>query len=213
MLYVFDWDGTLLDSTGKIVRCMKQAVATTDLICPEEQALREIIGLGLREAIQALFGDIPDSLIAHLQERYAAFYIAADQTPCAFYPGVIDTLERLRAEGHYLAVATGKSRRGLDRVLGNLQLQTFFDASRCADETRSKPHPQMLLELMGQFAVRGADTVMIGDTEFDVHMAHRAGAHSVAVSYGAHPPARLAACRPGHTIHQFVDLLDWQPSP
>lgn len=211
MLYVFDWDGTILDSTGKIVLSMQRAIDAAGLPLPAESALRQIIGLGLGEAIRTLFADIDEHQLEQLKQTYSRFYVEADQTPCGFFPGVQETLQQLREQGHRLAVATGKSRRGLDRVLSNVGLQDFFDDSRCADETQSKPHPQMLLELMQSQAHQPAETVMIGDTDFDIHMAHQAGTHSIAVRYGAHPPERLNAAAPMHQVDHFADILAWRP--
>ena len=207
MLLIFDWDGTLLDSTGKIVSCMQSSIAELDLDFRSAGQVREIIGLGLPEAIHQLYPEIDEITLGELSRLYSLHFIAADQVPCAFYEGVMETLRVLKANGHQCAVATGKSRKGLDRVLDNLSLQTFFDASRCADETRSKPHPLMLEELLQELGVGVEGAIMIGDTEFDLAMAGNVGMASIAVSYGAHGRERLLKHNPRYCIDHFPDLL------
>ncbi len=210
MLYVFDWDGTLIDSTGKIVRCMHRAIEEVDLSQRSDEQVRNIIGLGLPEAIRELFPEISRQQLEALSASYSNHYREADQTPCQFYPHVESVLEKLREDGHQLAVATGKSRRGLERVLANLGLTSFFDASRCADETASKPDPLMLLQLLECLRVDVSAAVMVGDTEFDLAMAANAGMQSIGVSYGAHSRSRLQRHRPVLTIDCFSQILDWQ---
>lgn len=209
MLLIFDWDGTLLDSTGKIIGCMQSSIAELGLEFRSAGQVREIIGLGLPEAIRQLYPEIDENTLDQLSGLYSLHFLAADQVPCDFYDGVMDTLRTLKAHGHQCAVATGKSRKGLDRVLDNLSLASFFDASRCADETRSKPHPLMLEELLLELEVDIEDAVMIGDTEFDLAMASNAGMASVAVSYGAHSRERLLKHAPGFCIDHFPDLLPY----
>lgn len=196
MLFAFDWDGTLMDSTDKIVRCLRASIQGLGLDEKEDHELREIIGLGLTEAFHHLFPGSDDHLVNELRESYSGHFIQADQTPCDFYPQVMETLGALKERGHTIAVATGKSRRGLNRVLGNLGLEQFFHSSRCADETRSKPHPLMLEELLQEFSLQAEEAVMIGDTEFDMEMAQLADVPRVAVSYGAHHIDRLKAYDP-----------------
>lgn len=209
MLFIFDWDGTLIDSTGKIIRCMREAINTLQLEDRSDHEVKQIIGLGLPEAIRQLFPDISDADLQRLRELYSANYVEADQTPCEFYPGVMAALDTLRGDGHHLSVATGKSRRGLNRVLGNLEMVDYFDASRCADETASKPHPLMLHQLLKELQVRPEEAVMIGDTEFDLEMANNAGIDGIGVSYGAHNLERLRACNPVQCIDHFDELLEW----
>jgi phosphoglycolate phosphatase len=209
MLLVFDWDGTLLDSTGKIIRSMQLAIAELDLPARSDEQVREIIGLGLVEALRAMYHEFDFGLdvLEPLRATYARHYIELDATPCEFYPGARETLDSLRHRGHHLAVATGKSRKGLDRVLINLDMQHYFDATRCADETQSKPHPLMLHELLDELRYAPQQTLMIGDTEFDLMMAKNAGVQGVAVTHGAHGLARLRACDPLHTIDAIPQLL------
>lgn len=209
MLFVFDWDGTLINSTDKIARCMQAAIDAVDLPYRSHEQSRSIIGLGLPEAVRNLFPGISADKASQLCDSYRDHFIAADQVPCDFYPGVSAVLASLRADGHILTVATGKSRSGLNRVLGNLAMSTFFDATRCADETASKPDPLMLHELMDELAIPAAETVMVGDTEFDLEMASNAGIKSIAVSYGAHPVERLLPHKPQRCIDRFSEILDW----
>lgn len=138
------------------------------------------------------------------------FFVEADQVPCEFYPNAVATLEALREEGHQLAVATGKSRRGLQRVLQKLQMIDFFDASRCADETVSKPHPMMLEQLLEELGFQSSSAVMVGDTEFDLEMAARIGMRRIAVSYGAHDVERLRRHSPELIIDDLNQLLSWR---
>lgn len=207
MLLVFDWDGTLADSTAKIVRCMQLAAEQCSETVLSDDAVRDIIGLGLPEAIFALYPDRPAAIREQLRQQYVHFFIEEDQTPTALFPGVADGLIRLHDDGHVLAVATGKSRRGLDRVLDNTGLSHLFAATRCADETLSKPHPQMLLELLDFFAVDAQAALMVGDTHFDMEMAQRANMPRIAVSYGAHAIERLQPFQPVACIDQFVDIF------
>lgn len=209
MLLIFDWDGTLLDSTGKIVRCMRKAISDVGLPQRSDDQLLNIIGLGLREAVGQLFGPIGKGDVSQLMESYSGYFIEADQVPCNFYPGVLESLIALKNDGHHLAVATGKSRRGLDRVLKNLRLDDFFDATRCADESKSKPHPLMLHQILDELSADPSDAVMVGDTEYDLNMAKNANISGIAVSYGAHERERLLRCEPLHTIDHFPQLLDW----
>lgn len=209
MLMIFDWDGTLIDSTGKITRCMQLAIADTGLDERSDSEVKQIIGLGLPEAVRQLFPGIDQAAMDALRQSYSEHFIHADQTPCEFYPGVTEVLNHLREQGHQLCVATGKSRRGLNRVLANLGMEEFFDSSRCADETASKPNPRMLFELMEELRAPAHRSVMVGDTAFDLEMAKNAGIGSIAVSYGAHDRERLLEHEPHRYIDHFSELLDW----
>jgi phosphoglycolate phosphatase len=209
MLFIFDWDGTLMDSTGRIIAAMQTAIAELGLASRRDEEVCEIIGLGLPEAIEFLFAEL--SLVERnvLQARYAYHYVSADQQPCEFFPGALTMLEQLKARGDLVAVATGKSRKGLQRVLDQLDMQDFFHASRCADETRSKPHPQMLHELLTELAASVGDAVMIGDTEYDMAMARNAGMARIAVNFGAHAGERLLAYQPALIVDNLAQLLSW----
>lgn len=205
-LVIFDWDGTLMDSTARIVECLCAAAADSQLpALPPEQA-RAIIGLGLPEAIRQLYPDINAAQLQRMRGHYAARFIAAESTPCQLYPGVIEVLQQLREQGRAMAVATGKSRRGLDRVWAASGIGDFFVASRCADESRSKPHPAMLHELLTALAVPQAGALMVGDTSFDVEMAHNAGVRVAALTWGAHSREQLAASKPHYLFDDIAAL-------
>lgn len=208
-LLIFDWDGTVIDSAARIVSSMQNAAR--DLAHPElaDEAVRDIIGLGLPEAIEALIPGIEAQQNAALAQRYSHYYISADSTPTALFDGAEATLLRLRQQGYRLAVATGKSRRGLERVLEDTGLGYLFEISRCADETTSKPDPHMLHEILEQTGVAPEHALMIGDTEFDLEMGVRAGINTVAVSYGAHHIERLRKYDPVLEMHSFPDLESW----
>ncbi len=206
MLFIFDWDGTLCDSTGKIVRCMQLAARKVGLRDLEDFEVLNIIGLGLPEAVSSLFPDASLESLNVLSRAYSEFFIADDQSPMGFFRGVEETLHQLRDEGYRLTIATGKSRRGLTRILDDLGMQSFFHGSRCADETRSKPDPTMLRELLTEFRCPASEAVMVGDTEYDMEMARRADMPRVAVSYGAHAIERLRPYEPVLCLDHFPDI-------
>jgi phosphoglycolate phosphatase len=210
MLYIFDWDGTLCDSLAKIVHCTQAAALEMGLPAPDEEAVKNIIGLSLRPAIQQIFPGVEEAELKVLLENYSKHFIADRERGMDFYPGVRQTLDALLEQGHYLAIATGKSRRGLDRILGDMGLEHYFHSSRCADETQSKPHPQMLSELLDEFAVEAEGAVMIGDTEYDMDMARQLSMPRIAVSYGAHHIDRLRPFEPVMCLDQMDQLLDWK---
>lgn len=207
MLFVFDWDGTLSDSTGKIIACMQ--AAGRELGCAEFQddEVREIIGLGLPQAVAHLCPALGDIEREQLQREYSRQFVVADHMPSGFFPQVRETLDVLRGGGHQLAVATGKSRRGLDRVLESLDMSSYFDATRCADETESKPDPLMLSQLLAHFGCDAPDAVMVGDTEFDMAMAQALEVPRVAVSFGAHHIDRLRRYNPVLCVDHIPQLL------
>lgn len=208
-LLVFDWDGTLMDSEARIVACLQGAINDLGLPQREVSALRNIIGLGLAEAIETLYPGSTPTTHHHLVERYRHHFLVADPTPSALFEGAAETLRALADQGYLLAVATGKGRRGLDKVLQETGLAPLFHATRCADETCSKPHPQMLLELMDHLGAEPQATLMIGDTEYDMEMARNAATHALAVSYGVHHPERLLKHQPLGCLEQIGDLLAW----
>jgi phosphoglycolate phosphatase len=210
MLFIFDWDGTLSDSAAKIVRSMQRAADDVGLAVPSEDAVKNIIGLGLPEAGRALFPDLDEALAVKLKEAYARHYLHDEEQDPPFFPGVLDSLHQLREQGHHLAVATGKSRRGLDRVLTAMGVERIFHGSRCADETASKPHPLMLRQLLEEFGMAAEACVMVGDTEYDMDMACQIDMPRIAVSYGAHHIDRLRPFEPVLCLDHFPHILDWR---
>lgn len=199
----------MIDSAARIVSSMQSAAR--DLAHPElsDDAVRNIIGLGLPEAIEALIPGIDAEANAELAKRYSHYYISGDKTPTELFEGVEATLVSLKEQGYRLAVATGKSRRGLERVLEDTGLGYLFEISRCADETTSKPDPHMLYEILEQTGVAAEYALMISDTEFDLEMGVRAGMNTVAVSYGAHHIERLRKYDPVLEMHSFSALESW----
>ena len=207
-LIVFDWDGTLFDSTALIVRCIQRACADIGATVPSEQQAAYVIGLGLQDALRHAVPDLPSERYGELGLRYRHHYFAS-QHELSLFQGTLEMLQTLKARQHWLAVATGKGRRGLDEALAHAELHGMFDATRTADETASKPHPRMLLELIDHFGVRAERTLMIGDTTHDLQLAVNAGTASVAVSFGAHEPEAFAEFAPLHVAHSTSDLHDW----
>lgn len=207
-MIIFDWDGTLCDSVGHIVRGVQSAAREMALPVPSEESAANIIGLGLPQAMAVLFPEVPEQRRLQLIEGYSRHYIANEEDPPALFPGALETLQTLKASGREVAVATGKSRRGLDRILEKLGLTGFFHATRCADETRSKPHPMMVHQIMQERSVESGRVLVVGDTEYDLEMAANAGVASVGVSFGVHSVERLEAHRPLAIVDQLPQLLD-----
>ena len=207
-LIAFDWDGTLYDSTRLIVRCIQAAVVDVGGAKPSENDAAWVIGLGLAEALARAAPDVPKEKYAELGHRYRYHYLQ-HQDDLVLFDGVLPMLDALRARGHKLAVATGKSRRGLDDALSTVALRDRFDASRTADETFGKPHPRMLLELMDELDVAPERTLMIGDTTHDLQLALNAGCASVGVSYGAHEPGGFDVLKPLFVAHSVDSLSTW----
>jgi phosphoglycolate phosphatase len=207
-LIVFDWDGTLLDSTAAIVAAIVAACRDLDQVPPSIDAARSVIGLGLEDAIARAVPQLPPSRYEELAARYRHHYLARDHE-LTLFSGAEELVARLHGESYLLAVATGKSRRGLDRALGYSGLQAYFHATRCADESFSKPHPGMLLDLMEALGVAPDHTLMIGDTTHDLQMAQNAGTDAVAVAFGAHPAAELATSTPRAILHSMAELDRW----
>jgi len=207
-LIAFDWDGTLYDSTHIIVRCIQRAVADVGGTVPSDRDAAWVIGMGLMQALAHAAPDVPRERYAELGERYRHHYLS-HKDDLSLFEGVLPMLNALRERSHLLAVATGKSRRGLNDVLRTVQLQGLFDGSRTSDETAGKPDPLMLHELMREFGVEPARTLMIGDTTHDLQMAVNAGCASVGVSYGAHEPSAFGALGPRHVAHSVADLGQW----
>ena len=207
-LIVFDWDGTLFDSTALITRCIQAACADVGVAVPSARDASYVIGLGLIEALQHAAPGLPRERYPELGQRYRHHYFAA-QHEVVLFEGILELLHALKARHHWLGIATGKSRRGLDEALAAVALQRVFDATRTADETASKPDPRMLLELMREFGVEPERTLMIGDTTHDLQLAANAGAASVGVGYGAHEVAAFEAFAPLHVAHSVRELHDW----
>ena len=206
-LIVFDWDGTLMDSESQIVACLRAAMRDLGLEPLADDVLRNVIGLGLREAIDTLVPGqdmvFHDAFVGH----YRNHWFASESS--RLFDGVREVLDICRQQDFLLGVATGKSRSGLDRMLGETGLERCFDATRCADEAPSKPHPQMLVDIMQQLDVRPGQTIMVGDTEYDMEMATNAGAGKVAVTTGVHTPERLAQHAPMVTLQKLAEMPIW----
>lgn len=209
-LLIFDWDGTLVDSIGRIVTAMRLAAESCDLPRLEDAAIKGIIGLGLPEAIRSLYPQLEEpELVERFRTAYSEGYLQLEDQPSALFPGVAESLEAFRAQGYRLAVATGKSRHGLQRVLQGRGWLDYFDITRCADETASKPHPLMLQEILAHCRVAPGQALMVGDSVFDLQMASNAGIDSVAVGFGAQPLDSLRAHGPRLAINEFSELRTW----
>ncbi|WP_199243920.1 HAD family hydrolase [Bacterioplanes sanyensis] len=208
-LVVFDWDGTLVDSTGRIVDSMQRAAAAQGLATVSDFAVQNIIGLGLPEALETLWPGMGAEQQAAMTEVYARYFVSDSSVSMDFFPGAHALLDRLRASGRNLAVATGKSRRGLDRMLHGLDVGRYFAATRCADETVSKPDPCMLNELLQELSVSADRALMVGDTTYDLEMASAAGVASLAMTHGAHDEAILRRHGPVAVCHNLNELNNW----
>lgn len=207
-LIVFDWDGTLLDSTNVIVSSIQGAARDVGLQQPSVEDARHVIGLGLSEALEYLFPGVSLQQAGALMDRYRHHYSVYGQKISPF-EGITEIIETLHAEDFLLAVATGKSRTELNKALESSGLGVYFHASRCADETFSKPHPAMLLELMEQFGVEAGRTLMIGDTTHDLQMAINAKVAGLGVAYGAHPRENLSSLAPLACVNSITELHSW----
>lgn len=211
-LFVFDWDGTLMDSERQIVHCMQVAAHDVGLVVPTSDEVRVIIGLGLPEAILKLFPLHDRETRERIRQAYARHFVAEAGGRSELFPGARELLEGLRERGYLLAVATGKSRLGLDRVLTQVGMINFFDTTRCADETASKPDPRMLHEILVSLSVFPAEAVMIGDTSFDLEMAARAKMPSVGIAHGVHTTAVLEKHRPLSIVPDLHALAQYLAS-
>lgn len=207
-LLVFDWDGTLMDSAGAIVASIQASCRDLGLQVPPRERAAHVIGLGLKDALSYAVPELPQADYGKLAERYRHHYLARDPD-IELFPGMRQMLAGLKQRGYLLAVATGKTRAGLDRALEATQLKPFFDSSRCADETHPKPHPAMLQELMQELLIEAEATLMIGDTAHDLQMAANAGVPALAVSYGAHPRDSLTGFNPLACIAMPQELAPW----
>ncbi|MBL8347112.1 MAG: HAD-IA family hydrolase [Rubrivivax sp.] len=207
-LIAFDWDGTLFDSTGLITRCIQDACRDLGVAVPSDTDAAYVIGLGLTDALRHAAPGLAPERYPDLGRRYRHHYLAR-QHELVLFEGTLAMLRELKTRNHWITVATGKSRRGLDEALATSQLQGLFDGSRTADETASKPHPQMLLELMREFGAEPERTLMIGDTTHDLQMARNAGVARVGVSFGAHESDSFAEFEPLTVAHSTRQLHDW----
>lgn len=207
-LIAFDWDGTLFDSTALITRCIQEAVRDVGGAVPSDRDASYVIGMGLMQALAHAAPDVPVERYPELGARYRHHYIA-HKHDISLFEGILEMLTELKTRQHWLTVATGKTRQGLDDALHSSELKGMFDSSRTVDETAGKPHPRMLLELMSEFGVDPGRTLMIGDTTHDLQMAANAGCPSVAVSYGAHEPEAFHALKPLFVAHSVRQLHDW----
>ena len=205
---IFDWDGTLMDSTGTIVRSIQMACADLDLPVPDRQRASWVIGLSLESALYHVAPDLQAEDLDHFVARYKHHFFQRDQE-MPLFDGVPPLLQALREQRVKLAVATGKGRLGLNRVLATSQLEGYFDMTRCADESHGKPHPGMLYDIIGQLGLDPEHVLMVGDTTHDVLMAHNAGVDSLAVSYGAHDVPTLQEANPTVLVHSVAEMHDW----
>ncbi|HXM70165.1 MAG TPA: HAD-IA family hydrolase, partial [Thermoanaerobaculia bacterium] len=211
-LLVFDWDGTLMDSVGSIVGCTRAVIAELGLGEADETTIRGTVGLGLRETVDTLVPGCDDALFDVVLECYRRHWVATFRDLPLLFPGVPGMLGELARSGYLLAVATGKSRRGLEHALDQTGLRGHFQATRTADDALSKPHPQMLLDILEQLGVRPRAAVMVGDSIYDLRMAANAGTHGVAVLSGAHGREELAAEAPRVLLERIDELPAWLAS-
>lgn len=207
-LIVFDWDGTVMDSTAVIATSIQSACRDLGLPIPSDEDARHVIGMGLVQALQHAVPSAPQHMYEPLADRYRHYFLSQDQT-IPLFDGAADTIAELHAAGHLLGVATGKSRKGLERVLDSSGLRGYFHASRTADETFSKPHPAMLLEIMDELGVTPEKALMIGDTTHDLQMAVNAGVEAVGMTHGAHPEQQLRELKPLALLDDFRQLRAW----
>lgn len=207
-MVVFDWDGTILDSTGAITRSIQRACLDAGLPDPGEEIASYVIGLGLTDALRHAAPGANEAQIALLVESYRTHYLSKDHE-LELFTGAVPLLQTLNEMGVICTVATGKSRHGLNRAMSNSDTGRYFRGSRCADECHSKPHPQMILELMEEFDIDPAHVVMIGDTTHDLNMAQAAAVHALSVQTGAHPPKLLSQVPHLETFHSINELAPW----
>ena len=207
-LIVFDWDGTVMDSTAVIAGSIQAACRDLDLPVPSEAAARHVIGMGLVQALRHAVPDAPESMYGSLVERYRHHFLAQDEA-IPLFAGAQDTIAELHDAGYWLAVATGKSRNGLNRALQSSGMQLYFHATRTADETFSKPHPAMLLEIMDELGFARERVLMVGDTTHDLQMAINAGVDALGMTHGAHPAEQLRELQPLALLSDFTGLREW----
>ena len=205
-LLVFDWDGTLMDSSAKIVNCFAGAARDMNMSCPDPKQVKRYIGLSLVEAFSLLYPKINSAQANQLVDRYRDYWLVHDNTAMELFSGVRKGLIELQNAGYLLAVATGKSRRGLERAMDTTNLDDLFVYTRCADQSRPKPDPAMLLDILDYTGLEKREAVMIGDTTFDMQMAGNAGVNGWGVSYGSHDHAELQALSRHPVLENFSQL-------
>lgn len=208
-LIIFDWDGTLMDSENKIIRCFQKATADVGVDYPGDGAVRNIIGLGLKESLDVLLPDQGQRIRKQLVERYRVHFLEQDRTEMPLFEGVESGLDDLLDLGYMLAIATGKARRGLVKVLDETGLHDRFTVTRCSDEAISKPHPRMVHDILEETGIEAAKSIVVGDTVYDIQMAHNADTDALAVCYGAHERERLLTERPVDCVTDFQGVVDW----
>lgn len=208
-LIVFDWDGTLYDSADFIVRSMQRTISDFDLTMPPPEKLRYVIGLSFEHAITYLFPDTPQNMQVDFEKKFREYIYANDNHEPTLFSGVRETLHALQTKNFWLAIATGKSREGLDHDVNFFQVGDYFLTSRCANETQSKPHPQMLLEILDELGAMPAETLMVGDTVFDMELAMNAGVDGLAVTYGVHTQDALHKVATQGVITSIAELPQW----
>jgi phosphoglycolate phosphatase len=207
-LIVFDWDGTVMDSTAVIAGSIQAACRDLDLPVPSDEAARHVIGMGLAQALRHAVPDAPEEMLQPMVERYRHHYLAQDEA-IPLFAGAREMIAELHDAGYLLAVATGKSHIGLDRALRSSGMGIYFHAMRTADRTFSKPHPAMLLEIMDELGVESARVLMVGDTTHDLQMAINAGVDAVGMTHGAHPQEQLGELQPLALLDDFGELRNW----
>lgn len=207
-LFVFDWDGTLMDSEAKIISCMNLVIRDMNFEQRTDDQIRNIIGLGFKEALTVLFPE-KASFYEKFVEQYRVYFLSEESEESPLFSHVEKLLELLNSHSYFVAVATGKGRRGLDKVLKESQLEQYFQVTRCADETFSKPNPQMLNEIMDFVGVEANETIMIGDTEYDLNMALNAGCDSIGIAHGTHDESRLKECKPIEIFQDIKEMYRW----
>ena len=206
---VFDWDGTLVDSERHIVSSIEYAADKMSLPERSYDEMKGIIGLGMREALLTLYPELSEDEIKNLRAHYSTQFFSAPTNAAQLFDGVLELLQYLRDKGLKLAVATGKSRNGLEKALDSTTLRPYFDITRCADETRSKPDPLMLVQIADHFEVEPVEMLMVGDTEFDLAMAANLGVPSIAVSHGVHEVERLQLHKPLKVLDHLSELKEF----
>lgn len=202
---IFDWDGTLMDSANKIVKCMQGAALISDLPIPSADEVKSLIGISLVPAIKILF-KVEDTQAERVKQHYKQIFINEDKTACQMFPDAVKVLNVLSRK-YTLGIATGKARRGLQRALANTQCEHLFDASRTADDAESKPSSDMLNQLLAHWNIKAENAIMVGDTRYDMQMAENIGMQRIGVSFGAHPKSQLLEHTPIDVVDHLTSLL------